>query len=515
MATQAARAHTLGNSGIVSDYKIWQVILASAVGTMIEWYDFYIFGSLAAIISPLFYPPGNNTFAYIAYLATFAVGFVVRPFGALFFGRIGDLVGRKYAFLVTLIIMGGATAVIGFLPTYAQIGIAAPIILLLIRVLQGLALGGEYGGAAVYVAEHVPDGKRGFYTSFIQITATLGLFISLVVILIVQNTMSADQFAGKTGSFAGWRIPFIISIFLVGVSLYIRLRMKESPIFAQIKSAGMTSASPLVEAFTKWENLKLVLISLFGATAGQGVVWYTGQFYALFYLQSILNVNATSANYIIAIALLLAMPFFVVFGALSDRIGRKKIIMLGCLLAVVTYLPIYHAMQQSAGSNVVTAISKKNPVTGAISLTPQSRDANGALQNAPKVLPYTSFGELIGNSIAWKLILLVFIQVFWVTMVYGPIAAYLVEAFPARIRYTALSLPYHIGNGVFGGLLPLIGLAIIAQTGNIYAGLYYPMIVAGITFIVGSLLLRETKNVRIWDETHGQRAVGADIEGPA
>ncbi len=515
MATQAARAHTLGNSGIIPDFKIWQVITASAVGTMIEWYDFYIFGSLAAIISPLFYPPGNNTFAYIAYLATFAVGFVVRPFGALFFGRIGDLVGRKYAFLVTLIIMGGATAVIGFLPTYAQIGIAAPIILLLIRVLQGLALGGEYGGAAVYVAEHVPDGKRGFYTSFIQITATLGLFISLVVILIVQNTMSADQFAGKTGSFAGWRIPFIISIFLVGISLYIRLRMKESPIFAQIKSAGMTSASPLIEAFTKWENLKLVLISLFGATAGQGVVWYTGQFYALFYLQSILNVNATSANYIIAIALLLAMPFFVVFGALSDRIGRKKIIMLGCLLAVVTYLPIYHAMQQSAGSNVVTAISKKNAVTGAISLTPQSRDASGALQNAPKVLPYTNFGELIGNSIAWKLILLVFIQVFWVTMVYGPIAAYLVEAFPARIRYTALSLPYHIGNGVFGGLLPLIGLAIIAQTGNIYAGLYYPMIVAGITFIVGSLLLRETKNVKIWDETHGQRTVGADIEGPA
>lgn len=517
MATNAARANMIGNTGIVKDFVIWQVIAASAVGTMIEWYDFYIFGSLAAIISPLFYPPGNNTFAYIAYLATFAVGFVVRPFGALFFGRIGDLVGRKYAFLVTLMIMGGATAVIGFLPTYAQIGIAAPIILLLIRVLQGLALGGEYGGAAVYVAEHVPDEKRGFYTSFIQITATLGLFISLAVILVVQNTMSADQFAGKTGSFAGWRIPFIISIFLVGVSLYIRLRMKESPIFAQIKSAGMTSASPLVEAFTKWENLKLVLISLFGATAGQGVVWYTGQFYALFYLQSILNVNATSANYIIAIALLLGMPFFVVFGALSDRIGRKKIIMLGCLLAVISYLPIYHAMQQAAGSNVVTAISKKSAVTGAISLTPQTRDANGALQNAPKVLPYTSFGELIGNSITWKLILLVFIQVFWVTMVYGPIAAYLVEAFPARIRYTALSLPYHIGNGVFGGLLPLIGLAIIAQTGNIYAGLYYPMIVAGITFIVGSLLLRETRGVKIWDEM-GRRSnnvQGADIEGPA
>jgi MFS family permease len=265
-----------GSEQTSGDYKIWQVIAASAVGTMIEWYDFYIFGSLAAVISPLFYPPGNDTFAYIAYLATFAVGFIVRPFGALFFGRIGDIVGRKYAFLVTLLIMGGATAVIGFLPTYAQIGIAAPIILLFIRVLQGLALGGEYGGAAVYVAEHVPDHRRGFYTSFIQITATLGLFVSLAVILIVQNMMSADAFAGRAGAFAGWRIPFIISIFLVGVSLYIRLKMKESPIFQHVKSAGMTSAKPLKEAFTKWSNLKIVLISLFGATAGQGVVWYTG-----------------------------------------------------------------------------------------------------------------------------------------------------------------------------------------------------------------------------------------------
>ncbi|HEX8636191.1 MAG TPA: MFS transporter [Pyrinomonadaceae bacterium] len=482
------------------DYKIWQVIAASAVGTMIEWYDFYIFGSLAAVISPLFYPPGNDTFAYIAYLATFAVGFIVRPFGALFFGRIGDIVGRKYAFLVTLLIMGGATAVIGFLPTYAQIGIAAPLILLLLRVLQGLALGGEYGGAAVYVAEHVPDRRRGFYTSFIQITATLGLFVSLAVILCVQNLMSADAFAGRTGSFAGWRIPFIISIFLVGVSLYIRLRMKESPIFQHVKSSGMTSAKPLTEAFTRWSNLKLVLISLFGATAGQGVVWYTGQFYALFYLQSILNVDATSANYIVAIALLLGMPFFVVFGMLSDRIGRKWIIMAGCLLAVITYLPIYRGMQAVAGSNVVTAVSQRNPVTGAISLTPRTRDSNGNLQNAPKVLTYTTFGDLLGRRAARGLILLVFIQVLWVTMVYGPIAAYLVEAFPARIRYTALSLPYHIGNGVFGGLLPLIGLSVIASTGNIYAGLYYPMIVASITFIIGSLMLRETKNVLIWDE---------------
>ena len=484
----------------ISKAKIWQAIGASAVGTMIEWYDFYIFGSLAPIIAPLFYPPGNNTFAYIAYLATFAVGFVVRPFGALFFGRIGDIVGRKYAFLVTLLIMGGATAVIGFLPTYAQIGMAAPIILLLIRVLQGLALGGEYGGAAVYVAEHVPDERRGFYTSFIQITATLGLFMSLAVILIVQNTMSPDQFAGKSESMGGWRIPFLISIFLVVISLYIRLRMKESPIFQHVKSSGMTSANPLVEAFTKWENLRRVLISLFGATAGQGVVWYTGQFYALFYLQSILNVNATSANYIVAIALLLGMPFFVFFGWLSDHLGRKWIILAGCLLAVVTYIPIYKAMQSAAGSNVVTATSQTNPVTGAISLTPQSDDGMGGLVAAPKVLPYTSIRDLVSNSTAWALILLVFVQVIWVTMVYGPIAAYLVEAFPAKIRYTALSLPYHIGNGVFGGLLPLIGLSVIAQTGNIYAGLYYPMIVAGITFIIGAIFLKETHGHRIWEE---------------
>ena len=484
----------------ISKAKIWQVIGASSVGTMIEWYDFYIFGSLAGVIAPLFYPPGNDTFAYITYLATFAVGFVVRPFGALFFGRIGDLVGRKYAFLVTLLIMGGATAVIGFLPTYSQIGIAAPIILLLIRILQGLALGGEYGGAAVYVAEHVPDNRRGFYTSFIQITATLGLFLSLAVILIVQNMMTADEFAGRAGTIGGWRIPFLISIFLVGISLYVRLRMEESPIFQHVKSSGMTSANPLIEAFTKWENLKIVLVSLFGATAGQGVVWYTGQFYALFYLQKILNVDATSANYIIAVALLLGMPLFVLFGALSDRIGRKKIMMAGCLLAVLSYLPIYHAMQAAAGSNVETAASQVNPSTGERSLIPKTRNTVGELIPAPKVLTYSSFGDLISTPAAWKLILLVFVQVVWVTMVYGPIAAYLVEAFPAKIRYTALSLPYHIGNGVFGGLLPLIGVSIVAQTGNIYAGLYYPMIVAGITFIIGSIFLKETRGHRIWEE---------------
>ncbi len=463
---------------------------------MIEWYDFYIFGSLATIISPLFYPPGNDTLALIAYLSTFAVGFVVRPFGALFFGRIGDLVGRKYAFLVTLLLMGAATAAVGILPTYETIGLAAPIILLLIRVLQGLALGGEYGGAAVYVAEHVPDNRRGFYTSFIQITATLGLFLSLAVILFIQNTMSPEAFRAW-----GWRLPFLISVGLVGISLYIRLRMKESPIFQHVKSTGMTSAAPLKEAFTQWPNLKRVLISLFGATAGQGVVWYTGQFYALFYLQTILKVNSTSANYIVAAALLLGMPLFVFFGALSDRIGRKRIMMAGCLLAALSYLPIYHTMQRVVGSNVVTAISQRNPVTGAIGLIPQTM-VDGQLQPAADVLPYHGFVPLMSNPIAWKLILLIFIQLIFVTMVYGPIAAYLVEAFPAKIRYTALSLPYHIGNGVFGGLLPLIGLWVVAQTGNIYAGLYYPIAVAAITFVVGSILLKESHTERIWQDIH-------------
>src|SRR5688572_6991226 len=386
----------------VAEREIWKVIAASAVGTMIEWYDFYIFGSLATVISPLFYPQGNQTLALIAYLSTFAVGFVVRPFGALFFGRIGDLVGRKYAFLITLILMGGATALIGVLPTYATIGIAAPVALLVIRIVQGLALGGVYGGAAVYVAEHVPDGRRGFYTSFIQITATLGLFVSLAVILIVQNMMSPAAFRSW-----GWRIPFLISILLVAVSLYIRLRMKESPIFQHIKGTGATSTKPLREAFTRWSNLKIVLISLFGATAGQGVVWYTGQFYALFYLQTVLKVNNTSANYIVATALLLGMPLFVVFGALSDRIGRKRLMMAGCILAAISYLPIYKAMAAAAGSQIVTALSQRNPVTGAVSLVPQTM-VDGALRPAAEVLPFVGAAELLSNGTAWRLILLVF-----------------------------------------------------------------------------------------------------------
>jgi MFS family permease len=489
--SSASSTMPVTSSDQISTSKIWGVILASSVGTMIEWYDFYIFGTLAVYLAPKFYPPGNQLFQYIAYLATFAVGFMVRPFGALFFGRIGDLVGRKYAFIVTLTIMGGATALVGALPSYAQAGWFSPIILIGLRVLQGLALGGEYGGAAIYVAEHVPDNRRGFYTSFIQITATLGLFVSIAVILGTQSQMSEQAFKDW-----GWRIPFLASLILVLISLYIRLQMKESPIFTQIKSSGMASAAPLKEAFTRWPNLKQVLISLFGATAGQGVVWYTGQFFALFFMTAILKVPARDANIIVAKALLIGMPLFVLFGWLSDKIGRKKIIMAGLLLACLTYrIPgttfgIYPAMQRAAGNNVTHVDATKNKVTGATVLTPQTRDATGKAVAAP----------VAANADKNKLMWLVFLQVIFVTMVYGPIAAYLVEAFPAKIRYTSLSLPYHIGNGVFGGLVPLVCVWIPAITGNPFDGLYYPIVIAALTFIVGSIMLRETRNVHIWQE---------------
>lgn len=433
---------------IESKTNIWKIIGASSAGTLIEWYDFYIFGSLATILSEHFFPKGNETAALLSTLATFATGFVVRPFGALFFGRMGDLLGRKYTFLLTLILMGSATCLIGVLPTYEQIGVFAPILLVLLRLVQGLALGGEYGGAATYVAEHSPAKQRGFYTSFIQTTATLGLFVSLGVILVTR--LSLGEAAFKT---CGWRIPFLVSILLILFSYYLRRRLEESPLFAKLRKSGKTSANPLRESFVHPENRRLVILSLLGATAGQGVVWYTGQFYALYYMQTVLKVDFVLANQIIAIALLIGTPFFVFFGALSDRIGRKPIMMAGCFLGLVSYLPIYKAMTECA-------------------------------------LPSPNMTALI---------VLVFIQVLFVTMVYGPIAAFLVELFPTRIRYTSMSLPYHVGNGVFGGLVPLIGTAVVAQTGNMYAGLYYPMGVALMTLIIGILFVKEENRGKALD----------------
>jgi MFS family permease len=479
------------SSDQISTGRIWWVILASSVGTMIEWYDFYIFGLLVTFLAPKFYPPDNQLFAYIAYLATFAIGFMVRPFGALFFGRIGDIVGRKYAFIVTLIIMGGSTALVGALPTYAQAGWFTPVVLIVLRIMQGLALGGEYGGAAIYVAEHVPDGKRGFYTSFIQITATLGLFLAIIVILTLQSQMSDAAFKDW-----GWRVPFLISLILVLISLYIRLQMKESPIFEQIKTSGMTSAAPLKEAFTVRENFKRFLVTLFGATAGQGVVWYTGQFFALFFMQTILKVPTKDAQIIVAKALLLGMPFFVFFGWLSDKIGRKKIIMAGLILAALTYripgtdIGLFPAMTRAAGNNVSHVDHTKNKTTGQTLLQPQTVDATGKTVTAPAAT----------GADKNKLIFLIFIMVIYVTMVYGPIAAFLVESFPAKIRYSALSLPYHIGNGVFGGLVPLVCVWIPAATGNPFDGLYYPITVAIVTFVIGSIFLKDTHGTRIWAE---------------
>jgi MFS family permease len=427
---------------------IWRVIAASSAGTMIEWYDFYIFGSLAAIISAEFYPAGNELVNFLKTLATFAVGFAVRPFGALVFGRIGDLVGRKYAFMVTLLIMGGSTAAIGLLPGYATIGVAAPILLVVLRLLQGLALGGEYGGAAVYVAEHSPDHRRGYYTSFIQTTATLGLFVSLLVILVVRTAVGEAAFRAW-----GWRIPFLLSVVLVGFSYYIRVRMQESPLFAQLKAVGRTSAAPIRDSFGTAERWKVFFLILFGVTAGQAVVWYTGQFYALFFMQTVLKVPLTTAYMCVAAALALGTPFFLVFGRLSDVVGRKRVMLVGNLLAAICYYPIYRAM---------TAYSQP---PNAVALT-----------------------------------LLVFVQVLFVTMSYGPVAAFLVESFPARIRYTSMSLPYHFGNGWFGGFLPLIATAVVARTGNIYAGLIYPIVVALVSVVISALFVRETRHARLWDE---------------
>lgn len=437
------------------DYNLMHVILASAAGTVIEWYDFYIYGALAVFFSTYFFPKGNPTVALLQSLAVFWTGFVVRPFGAVVFGRVGDLVGRKYAFLVTLSLMGIATTVTGLLPSYQQVGILATVLLVLLRLLQGLALGGEYGGAATYIAEHAPDNKRGYYTSYIQTTATVGFFVSLVVILITRLGLGETAFRAW-----GWRIPFLLSAVLLALAMYIRLRLQESPLFVRLKDQGKSSKGPLRESLGSGKNWKMILLALLGATAGQATVWYTGQFYAQVFMLSIMKLNFVTVSIIIGTALLIGTPFFLVFGALSDRIGRKPIIMGGCLIAALTYIPIYKAMIANAG----------NPV---------------------------------------MLTLLVTIQVIYVTMVYGPIAAFLVEFFPARIRYTSLSVPYHMGNGWFGGATPLVASSIVASTHNNFAGLYYPIGVALMTFVIGSLFLPETRGTKIWAEVGGELAPGA------
>jgi MFS family permease len=545
----AATDPTVFEGGIDKSHR--RVIFASSLGTVFEWYDFYLYGSLAAIISKQFFSGVNETTGFIFALLAFAAGFAVRPFGALVFGRLGDLVGRKYTFLITIVIMGSSTALVGVLPSYAQIGVSAPVILIALRLLQGLALGGEYGGAATYVGEHAPPNKRGLYTSWIQTTATLGLFLSLIVILACRSLLGPDF------DVWGWRIPFLVSILLLGISVYIRLQLAESPVFREMKAAGTTAKAPLTESFARWGNLRVVILALLGATAGQAVVWYGGQFYALFFLTQVLKIDAQPANLLIAAALLIATPFFVVFGRLSDRIGRKKIVLAGCLLAAVTYFPIFKgithfgnpAIEAAAASAPVTVVAdpdschfqfdpvgkkkfvqscdiakaalakagvpykNERSAVGAVALvrigTVDVPAFEGGVMSAGdfKKASETFSKELSGRlkaagypakadpaQINYPLVLLLLvILVLYVTMVYGPIAAWLVELFPARIRYTSMSLPYHIGNGWFGGFLPTVAFALVALTGDIYYGLWYPIIVAVMTLIVGTLFLPETR----------------------
>ena len=548
----ASIASTIPPAGLTTGHK--RVIIASSIGTVFEWYDFYLYGSLAAIIAKQFFSGLNPTSGFIFALLAFAAGFAVRPFGALLFGRLGDLIGRKYTFLITIVIMGFSTFLVGVLPTYASIGVAAPIALIALRLLQGLALGGEYGGAATYVAEHAPHGKRGLYTSFIQITATFGLFLSLIVILICRTTMGADFDTW------GWRVPFLISAVLLAISVYIRLQLQESPLFQQMKAEGKGSKAPITESFFS-ANGKIALLALLGATAGQAVVWYCGQFYALFYLTQTLKIDAVTANLLIAGALLIATPFFVVFGALSDKIGRKPIIMAGCLLAVLTYFPLFKGLTHFGNPAIETAsqaspvVVTADPATCAFQFDPvgkktftnscdiaKSALAKGGVPYSNEAAPPGTVASIkIGttmipsfeggglDSAAFKtqldafngslskalttagypakadpaqinkpmLLLLLTILVLYVTMVYGPIAAWLVELFPTRIRYTSMSLPYHIGNGWFGGFLPTTAFALVLASGNMYSGLWYPVIIALGTFIIGSLFLRETKDVDI------------------
>ncbi|HRF82178.1 MAG TPA: MFS transporter [Flavobacteriales bacterium] len=462
---------------------IRQVIWASSLGTLIEWYDFYIFGSLATVIATQFFPKTNPTAALLSVLATFAAGFIVRPFGALVFGRIGDLVGRKYTFLLTLVIMGGSTFCIGLVPSYERIGFAAPIIVLVLRLLQGLALGGEYGGAATYVAEHAPAGRRGFYTSWIQTTATLGLFVSLGVILITRHALDSDEAASIAKFNAwGWRIPFLLSIVLVGVSVYIRLKMNESPLFAKLKNEGRTSTNPLKESFAQKRNLKMVLLALFGATMGQGVVWYTGQFYAQSFLENTCKIDFDQSRTILIWAILFATPFFVVFGSWSDRIGRKWIMMAGMVLAVCTYRPLFGQMMQ---------------------LTDASRapmDQVVAHSESTVINSVEKQTTTVDTATYWKLVGIVFILILYVTMVYGPIAAFLVELFPTKIRYTSMSLPYHIGNGVFGGLTPFIATLLTTVYHNDpLVGLWYPIAIAAVCVVIGTLYISNRINTNIAD----------------
>jgi MFS family permease len=493
---------------------IWKVIGASSLGTLIEWYDFYIFGSLATVLASQFFPKDNPTAALLSTLATFAAGFIVRPFGALVFGRLGDLIGRKYTFLLTLILMGGSTFAIGLVPSYETIGFAAPILVLLLRLLQGLALGGEYGGAATYVAEHSPANRRGFFTSWIQTTATLGLFVSLGVILLTRHSLDAD----RTISIAkfndwGWRIPFLVSIVLVVVSIYIRLKMKESPLFEKLKTSGTRSVNPLKESFGHRANLKMVLLALFGATMGQGVVWYTGQFYAQSFLENVCKVDFDQSRTILIWAILFATPFFVVFGSWSDKIGRKWIMLTGMLLAVVSYQFLFKQLltisdhvhkleqvdkreiKQTATAIAGTADSLRTTTTRSVYtdgmlMTEIKKDTLYADAGRTTVKPSIQVSKTMGDRDYWVMVLIIFVMILYVTMVYGPIAAFLVELFPTKIRYTSMSLPYHIGNGVFGGLTPFIAtLLTTIYTADKLVGLWYPLVVAGLCLVIGTLYI--------------------------
>ena len=544
---------SVSNAPMTAEEK--KVIFASSLGTVFEWYDFYLYGSLAAIIAKQFFAGLDPTSAFIFALLAFAAGFIVRPFGALVFGRLGDMIGRKYTFLVTILLMGVSTFIVGILPNYAAIGVAAPVILIILRLLQGLALGGEYGGAATYVAEHAPHGRRGAYTAWIQTTATLGLFLSLLVILGTRTVIGEDAFQEW-----GWRVPFIVSVVLLGISVWIRMSMNESPAFKKMKAEGKTSKAPLSESFGQWKNLKIVILALVGLVAGQAVVWYTGQFYALFFLTQALKVDGATANILVAVSLLIATPFFVIFGSLSDKIGRKPIILGGCLVAALTYFPLFKALTEAANPDLakaqatapVTLVANQkecsfqfNPTgtakfTSSCDIAKQVLAANSVnYENVAgegtavikvgdrEIASYSSAGlsadDAKAKDAAFKkeviqairdagypakadpakvnkplIVAILTLLVIYVTAVYGPIAAMLVEMFPTRIRYTSMSLPYHIGNGWYGGLLPTTAFAIVAQTGNIYNGLWYPIIVASITFVIGLLFVKETKDVDIY-----------------